>query len=267
MGTQDDVSLHPKEPLMTRTSVRTLIGAVAFVPLAAIAQAPVQPAAATSEVHSSGFATITVPANLAVVTIQFSAGGRTPAIAGRAAATRANAIRAAIVALGIHKDSLPTAGRMGRWGGWGGGRSEIQIRNEMRDTSYVTNDVFTVRIHDLSLIGRVIDTALTVGAQTISNVEFRATNTEAATIEAIKQATGMARSRAQAVADASGMRLGRAIQISTDGPGMQLSSSEGMAEGAMFRMAAADASTTVVTPELMVVANVSGRWEMLPSGR
>lgn len=144
---------------MSYISVRRAIGALAFAPLAAVAQAPA-PAAATSEVHSSGFSTITVGADLAVVTIQFSAGGRTPAIAGRAAATRANAIRAAIIGLGIHKDSLPTAGRTGRWGGWGGwggGRSEIQIRNEMRDTSYVTNDVFAVRIHDLLLIGWVIE--------------------------------------------------------------------------------------------------------------
>jgi uncharacterized protein YggE len=251
---------------MTKSSVRSLIGALALTPIMAVAQSPVAPAPAVSEVHSSGFATISVAADLAVVTIQFSAAGRTPAIAGRLASTRANAIRAAIIALGIPKDSLPTSGRWGRWGGWGGGRSEVQVRNEMRDTSYVTNDVFQVRIHDLTLIGRVIDTALAAGAQTISNVEFRATNTEAATLDAIRQATIMARARAQAVAEASGMRLGRAIQISTDGPGMQLSSTGGASDGAMFRMAA-ESSTTVVTPELKVVANVSGRWEMLPGAR
>ena len=230
--------------------------AFAVVAIAAAAPASVI-AQGTSEVRASGAATVSVDADLAIVTIQYSAGGRSPAIAGRAAALRANAIRAAIIALGIPKDSLPTTGRYGRWGS----RSELQVRNEMRDTSYVTNDAFAVRIHDLSMIGRVIDTALAVGAQTISNVEFRATHTTVATIEAIKQATVMARSHAEAAAEASGLKLGRAIELAVDGSPMVVASTMAMNEGAMFRMV--DASTTVVSPELKVTMSVSGRWELV----
>ena len=73
----------------------------------------------------------------------------------------------------------------------------------------------------------------------------------------------MARARAQAIADASGMRLGRAIQVSTDGQAMPVQMSSGMEGAAMMRMAP-DASTTIVSPELKVMATVSGRWEMLP---
>lgn len=237
-----------------------LVGAVA----AAMVTIGATPAAVlgqgTSEVRANGSATVSVEADMAIVTIQYSAGGRTPAIAGRLAATKGNAIRAAIVALGIPQDSIPTTARWGRWGG----RSEIQIRNDMKDTTYVTNDVFTVRIHQLTLIGRVIDTALFVGAQTISNVEFLATNTTTATTEAIKKATVMARTHAEAVAEASGLRLGRALDFGVDGGQQLVASSMAMNEGAMYRMAdARGASTTVVTPELKVMMSVSGRWELV----
>ena len=215
-------------------------------------------------VNASGDANITVDPDLALVTIQYSAGGRTPAIAGRAAATRANAIRAAIVALGIPSDSIPTSSMGGYWRG-AGNRSNIQVRNEMRDTTYVTNDAFTVRIRDLALVGRVIDTALAQGAQTISNVEFQATNTERAELEAIKRATLEARSRAAAVAEASGLVLGRALNISVNSQPRQLSMANSMNEGLAF--ARADASTTVVAPELKVSVNVSGQWEMVARER
>jgi len=244
---------------MDRSFARPVSSLIALAAVAAFTASTPRSASAqaTSEVRASGTATVAVDADLAIVTIQYSAGGRTPAIAGRAAAMRANAIRAAIVALGIPRDSLPTTGRWGRWGN----RSEIQVRNEMRDTTYVTSDAFAVRVHDLALIGRVIDTALAVGAQTISNVEFRATNTDAATLEAIRKATLMARRHAEAVAEASGLRLGRAIDFGVDGSPMVFSASMAMSEGAALRMA--DAGTTVVTPELKVTMSVSGRWELV----
>ncbi|HVZ47653.1 MAG TPA: SIMPL domain-containing protein, partial [Gemmatimonadaceae bacterium] len=137
-------------------AMATAMAGAVVSPLAA--QTPSVPA---GNVSASGSASITVEPDLALDTIQYSAAGRTPALAGRAAARRANAIRAAIIAVGIPADSLPTTGSQGWWWGSWGDRSSIQVRNDMKDTSYVTNDAFLVRIHDLKLVGRVIDTALT----------------------------------------------------------------------------------------------------------
>lgn len=234
-----------------------LAAALAAVPVAA--QSPLVPAGSVS---ASGTASITVEPDLALVTIQYSASGRTPAIAGRAAAQRAHAIRAAIIALGVPADSLPTTGSAGwRWGSWGN-RSNIEITNNMRDTAYVTNDAFLVRLHDLPLVSRVIDAALAQGAQTISNVEFQATNTRDAQLEGIRQATREARARATAVAEASGLSLGRVLNMSVNAPPRLISMAKTMNEGFMdARMAAA--GTTVVAPELKVDVSVSGSWEMV----
>ena len=246
---------------MTRETIFRALFAVAMSPFVATAQLAATPAimVPSGEVRASGSGSITVEPDLAIVSIQYTAAGKTPAIAGRLAARRANAIRAAVVALGIHRDSLPTTGR---WGNWGN-RSGIEVRNDNRDTSYVTNDAFMVRIHDLALVGRVIDTALTEGAQTISNVEFQATKTDGATIEAIKKATVMARAHAAAVAEASGLRLGRVLDVSVDGSSTVIASTMATNGEMGFRMADALRQTTTVAPELKVAVTVSGRWEMI----
>jgi uncharacterized protein YggE len=153
---------------------------------------------------------------------------------------------------------MPTKGRAGWW--WAN-RSEMQFRKEMRDTIYVTNDQFSVRVHDFDLIGRVIDTALAEGAQTISNVEFQATNTSEATIAAIKQATAQARSYATAMAEASGLRLGRSIELSTDAQPMMFAREALSMDMASSKRAEA---TQIVAPELKVTMTVHGRWETVP---
>lgn len=246
-------------------TIRQLIAAAALGTLVPLV-APAQGATAIPEVRSHGTATVTVNADLALVTIQYSANARTPAAAGKMAALRANAIRAAIIAVGIPKDSMPTTGR-GGW--WGGARSQIEIRNAMRDTVYVTRDAFTVRVRDLKLVGRVIDTALVEGAQTISNVEFHATDTQRDALEALRKATVEARARAQAVAEAAGMRLGRVLDLTTDGGMGEAVAAQGpmLAEAMYTKAAAMDAPTTVVAPELKVTMSVSARWELVPRER
>lgn len=241
------------------------VNALSFAAIAALplsAQGVGQPA---GNVRASAQASVSVQPDLALVTINFSAAGRSPSAAGKAAAARAAAIRKAIEAIGIPRDSMPTRGTSAWW--WAvGNRSEMQIRNNNRDTSYVTNDQFTVRVHDFDRIGRIIDTALAEGAQTISNVEFRATNTSAATVEAVKKATVLARGYATAIADASGLRLGRALDISTDIQPYYTGMADRLDVSSSMK-AAMGAPTQVVAPELKVTVNVMGQWEMTTGGR
>ena len=214
----------------------------------------------TSDVRASASATISLTPDVAIITVQYSANGRTPGAAGRAAAARAAQIRAAIEALGIPRDSMPTTGRWGRWGN----RSDMQLRNAGRDTLYVTNDAFTVRVRDFNKIGAVIDTALAEGAQTISNVQFQASNTSAAALTAIKEATTKARAYAQAIASASGLTLGNAIELTSGGEPMVMDRTM-QTFGAM--KSAAAVATEVVAPELSITMTVSGRWELVRPAR
>jgi uncharacterized protein YggE len=248
---------------MTRTlaivlSSAALAAATPLAPSQRIDAQGIQTLQPAGEVRASGVATVGIEPDLAIITVQYSANGRTPAAAGKSAAARADAIRRAIVAVGIPYDSIPTKSRYSWW--WGGNRSQMEFRNNMRDTIYVTNDAFSVRVRDFKLLGRVIDTALAEGAQTISNVSFQATNDSPARIRAIKEATAQARANAGAIAEASGLRMGRVLEISTDASPYMMAQDEMSQVG--FAQAKAIA-TQVVAPELKVTVTVSGRWEML----
>lgn len=216
-----------------------------------------QQANAPAEIRTSGSSIVTVPADLATVTIEFTGRGKTPQIAGQAAAERANAIRKALIATGIPRDSLPTGGR---WGSWGN-RSDMRLEFFGRDTFYTTNDVFTARIHNLDLVGRVIDTALAEGAQRISNVEFGRTNPKPFSVQALREATQMARSNAETMAEAAGGSLGRMIELTTESAAAFAPVSS---FGASAMGAARAVQTTIVAPQLSATATVRGRWEFKP---
>jgi uncharacterized protein YggE len=249
---------------MTRTNISryAALGTTAALltlatPLAPSQRLDAQGSTPAGEVRASGVATVAVEPDLAIVTIQYSASAKTPAAAGKAAAARADAIRRAIEALGIPRDSMPTSGG-NRW--WGGSRSQMEFRREMRDTVYVTNDAFSVRIRNFALIGRVIDTALAQGAQTISNVEFQATDESGARLKAIKEATIQAKANANAIAEASGLRMGRIVEISTEVQPYMVPRQERSFDMAMAK---ADVGTQVVAPGLKLTMTVHGKWEMI----
>lgn len=252
----------PVEPTFLVFHVARMVAAAAM-PLALAVQsrpAGAQPVAVPGTVRATGSASITVVPDLAIVTVQFAANGRTPASAGQAAARSANAIRAAIGALGIPADSMPSSGPPGSWLN----RSAMEVRNNGRDTTYVTTDAFTVRIRDLSLVNRVVDTALMQGAQTISNVEFLATDTRSAQLEAIRRATADARIQASAAAEAADRAVGQAQELTVDGPAGPVAFHR--AADAAMAMSRAEVATTIVAPELKVTVTVSGRWELVARG-
>lgn len=225
------------------------------------AQQGSSPPPVTSEISTSAAATLTLPPNLATISIEFTARGRSPRDAGRAAAERATAIRRALIAIGIPKDSLPTGER---WGWWGN-RVDMQVDRTGRDTSYVSTDVMTARIRDLTLVGRAIDTALVERAQLISNVQFAATDPERETVMALRSATQRASARAEAIAEAAGGTLGRTIELTTERRGGYRDY-----EGYSFDLRGAGVeggavSTTVVAPQITVTVTVYGRWEFRPT--
>jgi uncharacterized protein len=217
---------------------------------------PDSPGPAPSEIHTSATASISVPANLAVVTLEFSARGRTARTAGKATATRANAIRRALIAIGIPRDSLPTGGP---WGWWGD-RARLDPGLYGKDTTYVVTEKFTARIRDLNLIGRAIDTALVEGASGVSNVQFAATDTQQDDLRALALATKRAREKASTIAEAEGGSLGRTLELSTDSPRDYYD----FATQTVTTAAAGGGGTTIVSPEIQITASVRGRWELIP---
>jgi uncharacterized protein YggE len=133
----------------------------------------------------------------------------------------------------------------------------------VNDTTYRAHDAIEVHLHDLSGIGAVLDTAMAHQITDISELQFRATDVNAAYEAALKDATAMARRQADAVAAASGARVGRALSLSTyEEPG-RVYGYYGPAGAMVDSIGSGGAGTTVVQPSIPVVATVYARWELI----
>ncbi|MBA3554591.1 MAG: SIMPL domain-containing protein [Gemmatimonadales bacterium] len=169
----------------------------------------------------------TLRPDLATLTVQISALGATPRQAGSRVAERADSLRRAFEALGIPRDSVFSASR---WGWWWQGRIEVMPGQQVwhhpppgakgnayviQDTSYRARDVLELHIHDIRRVGPAIDTMLALGITDITGPQFVATNTAGAREAALREATAGARRQATAIAEASGMRLGPILSLSS----------------------------------------------------
>lgn len=72
---------------------------------------------------------------------------------------------------------------------------------------YTVNRSFAVKVRQIGNAGRVSDAALAAGATSIDNVSFGISNPHSARMEATRRAVAEARSNAEAVAGAAGLRI------------------------------------------------------------
>lgn len=228
------------------------------------------------DVVAVGTAQRSVRPDLATITLQFTGDGKTSGAAGIRVASRADSLRRALTAVGIPRDSLVSNSR---WYWWRGRvdvvpqamRSvpritvgpEGQTRDMVQDTLYRAHDAIQVRIHDLSKVGAVLDTAMAHGVTDVSGVQFSATDLTAAQDEALREATTRAKRQAEAMAAASGAQLGRVLSLSTqsDNPDRYLFAS-GYAS-LTGQQNPGTPGTVVVQPLIPVSVTVHGRWELI----
>src|SRR5213596_2239363 len=204
-----------------------------------------------------------------------------PDQAGSRLASRADSLRRALATLGIPRDSLVNRSR---WYWWRG-RIEViagpvkfaprstpgadpRFNYPAQDTTYRAHDAIEVRIHDVSRVGAVLDTALGRGITDISEVRFSATDVSAPQVEALREATVRARKQAEAIAAAGGLQLGRVLSLNTEA---DYASRYGWDDFALRGVTVSTAGTVgdgsptvVVQPSVPVSVTVYGRWEVIP---
>jgi len=78
-------------------------------------------------------------------------------------------------------------------------------------TGYSTTNTIEVTSADLSVAGKVIDTATQAGATTIAGLRFGLRDAEPSRIQALRMATQQARAHAEAIAQGLNVRLGGVI--------------------------------------------------------
>jgi len=250
--------------MLRRSVILALAGAISPI-TGARGQDAADPRPRPPEIVTSGEGMRAVQADRASVTVSVETRAPTPSAAGALNATLNNAIRAAIAAVGVPREDIVTSGYIVY-----PARREPSYppQSAERDAGYVANNSVRVtlrRPEQLALVGRVIDTALTAGANVITGVRYEARRTAEAEREALADAVADARARAEAIARAAGGSLGDLMEISTQpirGFGAEYAIPTSGA-----RMRGAPIPTTITSGEIEVRQYVAARWRFAPGRR
>jgi uncharacterized protein YggE len=194
-------------------------------------------------------------------TIQISVQTRasTAAAAASENATKQKAVFDAIRALGVQPDQLSTINYNVY------PEQRYEQNREPVITGYNVTNTLLVDVRKLSLVGPIIDAALSKGANMITSLQFYASNTEAARRTAIGSAVQKARADAEAAARAAGGTLGGLLEITL---GTSYSPPPRPMVMARDMAATAAAQETLINPgEQMVSVDLTTRWGFVPGGR
>jgi len=116
-----------------------------------------------------------------------------------------------------------------------------------RITGYIARDLLSIRLTDFDLIGKVIDAGTAAGVNTVEGIDFQLRNAKEARARAYKDAVTDARSKADAIAEALGVKITGIYDVRADSSG---SVPQPRAMGAMRMDMAA---TTPVEPGQMEI--------------
>jgi uncharacterized protein YggE len=75
-----------------------------------------------------------------------------------------------------------------------------------------TNNIRVI-LPDVGAAGEILDTAIGAGANRVLTLQFEASDTREARLEALREAVGVAQEEAQTIADAMGVTLGPPLEV------------------------------------------------------
>ncbi|HEV8305140.1 MAG TPA: SIMPL domain-containing protein [Gemmatimonadales bacterium] len=220
-----------------------------------LAQAPA-PAPKGPVIFTAGSGEATLTPQRAVLHIGMTSRASNAAEASSRNAKTLRSVLDTLVRAGFPRESLKTVD-------FGVGPN-IDYEHANKITGYDANATIRLVVRDLTQVGRVIDLALTAGANDVPNVEFESDSLEIGRRRALREALAKARSDADALATAAGGSLGRLLDVSTVG-------GFGFAPGARLSAVALTASASrapAFTPrDVVVPVSVQARWEFVPGPR
>jgi uncharacterized protein YggE len=218
--------------------------------MAAMLMAPVAQAAAESPEHAitvSGEATLGVAPDLATI----NAGVTSRAKTAREASDANNKAMQKVLAA-LHEGGLADRDVRTEY------LSLQPLREDVRNApdrivGFQASNTVSVRVRDVARLGAVLDRVIASGANEISGISFSVSDQSKRLDEARAAAVADARRKAEVLAMAAGVGLGRAIRIVEDG---------GHAPVPYMVRAAAAPSAAIATGEQTLRASVSVTFEL-----
>jgi uncharacterized protein YggE len=125
-----------------------------------------------------------------------------------------------------------------------------------RIVAYNAQNVVSIRLEDLGIVGPVIDAGLAAGANQLEGVQFGLRNQAAAREKALKDAVTEARRKAEAIASALNVTLVGVLEVSEGGVSV-------VPKAEYYALAQARDTSTPVSPgEVEIQATVSVRYQI-----
>ncbi len=207
--------------LLAIASILLLAGcataAVQAAPIASEAEAPAATAynggeekAPERSITVQGQGTVSAKPDLVTLALGVQTTGETAMEALALNSEQMTGVVAAILEAGIAEDDIQTSGINlnpvydNRRLEPGENRKVVGYR--------VTNSV-TVIVHDISMAGSVLDSAVTAGANVASGIQFGLSDTDTIITDAIIAGVQDAQAKAQTIADTLGVKLGAALVV------------------------------------------------------
>lgn len=167
-------------------------------------------ACASSEITVNGKGETLISADTVYITLGVQIRHENVREAQNTVNEKIQAIRNALIALGIAKEDINTD------------QLYIYMYTEYTETGaernlYHVSSMLTVRSSDITAAGSIIDTAFAEGANTLEGVQFSAGDTAEAENEALRQAVQDARRKADVIAEAAGLKITAIEQVKEGG--------------------------------------------------
>ena len=197
---------------------------------------------------------IKVSPDRAKIHISVQTKATTAAAAAADNAARQKAVIDALRALGLNANQISTVGYNVM------PEQRYEQNREPVVVGYNVTNTVVVEVTDLAMVGRVIDTAISKGANMITSLDFYASNTDAARRQAIAQAIQRAKADAEAAAAAAGGSIAGLLEVNV---GAYFPPPRPV-EYAVKLEASARAMDTPINPgDQTVTVNVNTRWRFV----
>lgn len=189
---------------MTLTALA--LAASLALPLPALAENATRPM-----ITVTGTGTVEATPDIATLSIGVTTQGETAAAALSANTAQLEAVMARLTAAGIEARDMQTSNLSlnPNWTGY-----DNSSTTGPTIAGYVATNMLTIRVRQLDGLGAVLDAAVADGANTLNGLSFGLADPAPALDEARKEAVAEARARAELLATAAGVKLGRIISIS-----------------------------------------------------
>lgn len=160
----------------------------------------------------TGIGTVEAAPDMASLSIGVTTQGETAVAALAANSAAMEAVMARLAAAGVEARDMQTSNLSvnPNWTGYDSGSPTI--------SGYIAANMLTVTIRDLAGLGTVLDAAVQDGANTLNGLSFGFVDAGPLLDEARKEAVADARARAELLAAAAGVKLGRIVSISEGMP-------------------------------------------------